>query len=315
MLDIFGVSMFTKYPNHVEANQLIKMFEPLFKFTHFNESFVIDKKNNTCTTNYIANNENGWDIIITFNPESENKKDVKQFVPTVKFNKKGDRNRNYDDELIRERRKIFKELVQLVQTTYKPDFDRLSNIISIFVEQGIESGLFKNIVKKKYPKHMKSHFSINHYYGRINFSDMNFGTITFNRLLQKGGGYQGKHYKKSYVSISIEHLIQSDNTIQPYFRIRLPYADSRKGTCIIPLNGDDRMYFMNSDDRLQNDYIDNMDSCLIDEETLKLFFADKFKSEVKRTIASTLKINKSDLEGLNSDELKDYFVLVEMLKI
>ena len=56
---------------------------------------------------------------------------------------------------------------------------------------------------------------------------------------------------------------------------------------------------------------------------VELFQSDLFSSfdplliedEIKNTISKTLKIKKIELDGLSADELKDYFMLVEMIKI
>jgi hypothetical protein len=103
--------------------------------------------------------------------------------------------------------------------------------------------------------------------------------------------------------------------MHPYFKIRLPYSESRKASCVIPLSGNPIVYFMANDDKLRRECIDKLPSISMNEADLKDFFDKEFYKEMKTSISKTLKINKSDMDGITPEELKEYFVLVEMLKI
>jgi hypothetical protein len=81
------------------------------------------------------------------------------------------------------------------------------------------------------------------------------------------------------------------------------------------MTGDPVVYFMSTDEKLRRECIDKLPSVLMDETMLKEFFDQEFYKEMKTCISKTLKIDKSTLNGVTPEELKEYFVLVEMLKI
>lgn len=308
--------MFNTYPNHLEANHLVTLFSSVFNFVEFDVN-VNSSDVGFCATTYTAITDDKWALIIIFYNNKNSKEDVKVYYPEIKFRQLGERVRNFDEEQHKDRRLKGKAIVELLQKTYNPDFDRMFTVLKLFVVKGIECGLFKSLAERKYKKVMKTHLNTNHYSGTITIGDNNFGTVTFNNILQKGvSGYRGTtHYKKSYISVSIDYLAHSDNTMHPYFKIRLPYSESRKATCVIPLTGKPIVYFMANDDKLRRECIDTLPSISMDETDLKDFFDKEFYKEMKTSISKTLKINKSDMDGITPEELKEYFVLVEMLKI
>jgi hypothetical protein len=309
--------MFNTYPNHPEANHMVTLFSPVFNFVKFDVNVNSNAELAFCSTVYTAITDDNWALILTFYNNKNSKEDVKVYYPEIKFRQQGERVRNFDEEQYKDRRLKGKAIVELLQKTYNPDFDRMFTVLKLFVEKGIECGLFKSLAVRKYKKVMKTHLNTNHYSGTITIGDNNFGTVTFNNILQKGvSGYRGTtHYKKSYISVSIDYLAHSDNTMHPYFKIRLPYSESRKATCVIPLTGKAIVYFMANDDKLRRECIDTLPSISMDETDLKDFFDKEFYKEMKTSISKTLKINKSDMDGITPEELKEYFVLVEMLKI
>ena len=76
------------------------------------------------------------------------------------------------------------------------------------------------------------------------------------------------------------------------------------------------MYVADSDNVLRDKYVDTLKTeVTLDDKAIEAFFEDELKNEVKNIIAGTLKIKKSELSGLTTDELKEYFILVEMVKI
>ena len=111
-------------------------------------------------------------------------------------------------------------------------------------------------------------------------------------------------------------MLSSDNELKPYFKVRLPYSATRKVSCVIPLNHSSKMYVADSDNVLRDKYVDTLlAEVTLDDKAIADFFEDELKNEVKNIIAGTLKIKKSELSGLTTDELKEYFILVEMVKI
>jgi hypothetical protein len=306
----------TAYPNHLEANYIAASFSKFFNFVEFNVNVTVQEKLETCVTTYTAKGNDNWDLIIEFCNGLSTDATEKQYSANIKFHRCGERSQNYDDSLVRERRKKYKDLLTYMTTLYSPNFDNMVNVLKLFFDRGVSAGLFKTLTERKYQKIIKSHFKINHYHGSIHRSDNNYGTISFNKLIQKGTrGYNGTYFKDSYMSVSIEYLVHSDNTVHPYFRIRLPYSSTKKGTCIMPLSGEPIIYFMPNDDRLKKGCIDQMTSMSNDEDTLTVFFDEEFNKSVKNAISSTLNISKSELSGLSIDELKEYFLIVEMLKV
>lgn len=309
--------MFKTYANHPEANYLVNIFSKVFNFTEFDEEARPNKESDFCLTTYTAKTDDDWALIIEFYNSKNSNTDQKVYYPDIKFQQLGKRVRNFDEEQYKERKQKLKDIVELMDKKYNPNFERMITVLKLFVEKGIECGLFKSLAERKYKKVMKSHVSANHYSGILSLTDNNFGTVTFNNILQKGvTGYRGTtHYKKSYISVSIDYLAHSDNTIHPYFKIRLPYSESRKSTCVIAMTGDPVVYFMSTDEKLRRECIDKLPSVLMDETMLKEFFDQEFYKEMKTCISKTLKIDKSTLNGVTPEELKEYFVLVEMLKI
>lgn len=309
--------MFKTYANHPEANYLVNIFSKVFNFTEFNEEARPNKESDFCLTTYIAKTDDDWALIIEFYNSKNSNTDQKVYYPDIKFQQLGKHVRNFDEEQYKERKQKLKDIVELMDKKYNPNFERMITVLKLFVEKGIECGLFKSLAERKYKKVMKSHVGANHYSGILSLTDNNFGTVTFNNILQKGvAGYRGTtHYKKSYISVSVDYLAHSDNTIHPYFKIRLPYSESRKSTCVIAMTGDPVVYFMSTDEKLRRECIDKLPSVLMDETMLKEFFDQEFYKEMKTCISKTLKIDKSTLNGVTTEELKEYFVLVEMLKI
>lgn len=307
----------TTCPNHQEANNLVNLFSKVFNFVEFNQEFKPYTDLNISVTTYTAITDDNWEFYIEFYNKRSSESDQKSYYPEIKFRQLGNRVRNFDEEQHMERRIKGKNIVELLQNTYNPDFERMLAVLRLFVEKGIECGLFKSLADKKYKKTMKSHLNINHYSGTLTIGDNNFGTITFNNIMQKGiKDYRGDtHFKKSYISVSIDYLAHSDNTMQPYFKIRLPYSESRKSTCVIPLSGSPVVYFMSNDDNLRKECIDKMPSIEMEEKALKEFFDKEFYKEMKTSISKTLKIDKSTLTDITREELKEYFLIVEMLKV
>lgn len=307
--------MFTTYKNFEEANSILKIFKPLFnyhKYTDYHDrafsAYVF--------TSYIAKLDDEWELITRFHGKKTGQVTKKQYAPRIEFKKDTKAKlTQYRSSSFQEREKLSQSVAELIQNTYKPDFDSVLKVIEYFIEEGLKSGLFNHVNARPYIKNMSAHMHINHYHGAVSFWHQNHSNITFNNVLQKGSGRSGKHFKKSFLSVDVVFLANSKNEVEPYFKIKLPKSSTTKITLITPLSGGDKIYQISKDDRLHYTPIDKMISVPIKQNTLSNMFKDAIQDEIKKSISKTLKIKKTELDKLSADELKDYFVLVEMVKI
>lgn len=307
--------MFNSYNNHQDANNILKIFEPLFKYSNYTNEYY-DGFNGCESTKYIAQANEGWQLVTQFYGKKQDKLLIKNFYPHITFEKDmKSKMTHFNKEAVAERNQKSQNIANFIQNLYKPDFDKIFDIMDIFIEQGLNSGMFKEVNVKKYKKHMTSHIHINHYHGSIALWDKNYSSITFNNVLQNGAGKNGKHFKKSFISVSVVYLVDSKNDVKPYFKIKLPTSAKNKNTYVIPITVQDTMYLVNDDDSLRYTPIDKILSMSIKKEALTSYFKMEIENEIKTTISKTLKIKKTELYNLSADELKDYFMLVEMIKI
>lgn len=306
--------MFKKYDFHVESNNLIELFKPLLNFEKFTE---IDAGFDGI--NYSAEASDKWRIVINFPRQFEKHswyvgksasitfKNYEEKYRYVSLTNDGDLDIK-KDELTEEDRAIenkrVKEFINYFHKLYKPNFDRMINILEIFTNQGLDSGIFQKITLKKYERHSRTH--IHGVYNPI------YASINFNNILQSLRSGETK-YKKSVMSIDFIYLVGSDKQIMPYFKIRLPYTSHKKVNCIISFDCS-KMYFTKTDHEFQLNFIDHLEAHQTDDEYLNLYFKNIFNIEVINSISKTLKMKKADLKKLSQDELKDYFVIVDMIK-
>jgi hypothetical protein len=307
--------MFNSYKNHQEANNILKIFEPLFKYSKYTDDYY-DGFNDCESTKYIAQANEGWQLVTQFYGTKQGNIIRKKFYPYISFEKDTKKKlTHFTKESVAERNQQSVDIANFLENLYQPDFDKVFNVLDIFIEQGLDSGLFKSVAVKRYKRHMISHMHINHYHGTISIWDKNYARITFNNVLQKGSGKNGTHFKKSFISVGIIHLVDSNNDVKPYFKIKLPTSATNKNTYVIPISGVDTMYLVGDDDSLRYTPIDKILSMPIKKEALTAYFKGEIENEIKTTISKTLKIKKTELDNLSPDELKDYFMLVEMIKI
>lgn len=293
--------MFEKYDFYVESNNFIELFKPFLNFEKFTET---DAK--ASGINYSAISNDNWRIVINFPKNFERHSFTLRKSASITF-------KNYEEQyrhvtLTKEERNIeikkTDEYVDYFHRLYQPNFERMINILEIFTEQGLNSGIFQEINLKKYEKHSRTHI-----YG---YSNPIYASITFNNILQSLRSGETS-YKKSVLSIDFIYLISSDKKLTPYFKIRLPYTSNKKVNCIISFDCS-KMYFTKTDHEFELNFIDQLESHKTDDESLNLYFKNIFNIEVINSISKTLKIKKADLKKLTSDKLKDYFVLVDMIK-
>lgn len=307
--------MFTTYKNHEEANSVLKIFKPLVNYHQYTDDHY-SAFSSYFSTKYIANLDNEWQLITHFYGKKEGKSARKQYAPIVQFQKDTKaKMTQYTPTSNQERLTLSQTIAEFLQNTYKPDFDRVLKVIEYFIEEGINSGLFNHVDIRKYKKNMSAHMHINHYHGIISLWNQNHSNITFNNVLQKGSGRTGKHFKKSFLSVDVVFLANSKSEVELYFKIKLPKSSTSKIILLIPLSGGNKIYQVTNDDSLIYNPIDKIVGMPINQKTLSNLFKDTLQDEIKKSISKTLKIKKTELDKLSADELKDYFVLVEMVKI
>lgn len=307
--------MFTNHKNYEEANSVLKIFKPLVNYHQYTDDYH-SAFSSYISTKYIANLDDEWQLITNFSCKKKGKSVRKQYAPRVEFQKDTKaKMTQYTPEAIQERVTLSQTVAEFVQKTYQPDFDRVLKIIEYFIEEGLKSGLFNHADLRDYEKTINAHMHINHYHGTVSFWHQNHSNITFKNVLQKGSGRSGKHFKKSFLSVSVIFLADSKNEVNPYFKIKLPKSSTSKITLIMPFSGGNKIYKVSNDEFLSNTPIDKMLSMAINQKILSNLFKNTFQEEIKKSISKTLKIKKPELDKLSADELKDYFVLVEMVKI
>lgn len=307
--------MFKKYKNYEEANTILKVFEPLFKSLKYEETYC-DEFNSYESTKYIAKAQDNWTLITHFYGKKQSDVSKKHFYPYISFEKDMKKQlTHFTKDSVAERNQQSVDIANFLENLYQPDFDKVFKVLDIFIEQGLNSGMFKAVDVKRYKRHMISHMHINHYHGSICLWDKNYARITFNNVLQKGSGKNGTHFKNSFISVSIVHLVDSQGNVNAYFKFKLPQSATNKSTYVMPIKGEDVIYLVGDDESLRYTPIDKIITIPINKETLSTYFKTEIEDEIKNTISKTLKIKKIELDGLSADELKDYFMLVEMIKI
>lgn len=303
--------MFKNFLNANDANHFAKSLSPFFKWKEYHE----EKQNNypsfTGKTVYTAKNEDrSWELNIAFNnrDRTNNGLEMKHYYSELTFKP----SKTSMTSLIEE--KLIK-LSEFLETKYTPDYEPITKIVDIFATKGLESGLLHDVTHKKYTKKMTTYFGLSRYGNKLEFKNKNIATVSFNNILQKGSGKNSDYFKKSFINVEIIHLVQPDDTIQPYFMLKLPYSANNKITCVIPLNNAEKFYFSATEEPLKTGFLRKLNTVNINTVDLNEYFGSLFKKEVKNVIAETLKIRLNDLHQLTTEELKEYFILVEMIKI
>ncbi len=78
--------MFKKYKNHEEANAILKIFEPIFKLSAYEETFC-DEFNGYNSTKYIAKSHDNWELVTHFYGKKQSGVIKKDFYPYISFEK------------------------------------------------------------------------------------------------------------------------------------------------------------------------------------------------------------------------------------
>lgn len=299
--------MFEKLLNAHDANHFAKSLSPFFNWTKYHEERQKSYRSCVDDTIYTAK-DRSWELKVSFRNRTNNGLDKKHYYPEITFNPRA----VSMTSLLKEQSH---KIADFLETKYAPDYDQITKVLDIFVSKGIESGLIHKIVHKKYAKKMTTHFGIHRHDNKLEFKDKNIATVSFNNILQKGSGKHSNYFKKSFINVEIIHLVQPDDTIQPYFMLKLPYSANNKITCVIPLNNADKFYFSATEEPLKTGYLRKLNTVNMNSADLNEYFGNLFKTEVRNVISETLKMRLTDLYNLTTEELKEYFVLVEMIKI
>lgn len=296
-------------PNCKEVNNFVEKLSPLFVFSSFKEEKKQKYQTDIGESVYEATNSDDWSLIVSFHNRFLANQNHKHFCPEITFKKLKN---NY---MTFEKKNTCKKIIEHFEKVYKPDFDKVKTVIQLFIDEGVNSGLFHSVEMKKYTQSMSSHFIVDNYYKNLRFCEKNIANITFNNVLKKGSGKNSSAFKKATISVKIMHIVSDDNKMKPYFVLRIPYSTERKVTCVFPLSGESTIYFTNADNVLKEGYFNQLMKFSSDHDSLKSFFKNQFKDEMVYIISKTLNITEKELDGLTSEELKDYFTMVEMMKL
>lgn len=300
--------MFKKFENKDEANHFAKSLSSLMKFSTFNE----DKKDvmygSSGEVVYTAITDDfKWRMDITF-PTAVNKD--KSHYPEITFKANGI---SMGSILAAKGRTIANHF----ETAYKPDFNQVFMVIDAFIKTGVESKMIHSVEEIWKEGNMQDFFGADDFSQYLKFKAKKVSLLSFNRLLQKGKGYQKSTFKKSYITTELIHLVVG-STLQPFFKIRLPFVNDNKMTVLVPINATEKqptkMYFTDNDHQLKQGLF-GLFTLSLDNEKIENYFAGRFNSLIKSSICSALHLKKTELDNLSQEELNDYFLLLEMAKI
>lgn len=313
--------MFNTYPNHNEVNNLIELFTPVLELTKFKESY----SQPAALTSYTAKTNDSWSITVSFKNSFKNENNAQSYNPVISFEKNKERdesnahlvNRAPTAEEKENNKQKSNELINHFHLVYNPNFERVVEVIKIFLQQGVNMGVYNTIKLMKYDQHSRSHFSQyqradSAYYG-LYLDNKIIAKIAFNNLLQTIRSGEND-FKKSNLSLDIIYLMTKNNVITPYFKIKLPYSAHKKNTAVLSLDCS-TLYFVNDSSILNENLLDSLDSYPTDNDFLNTFFKEAFRNEVINIISRTLKIKKAELNTMTDEELKNHFILIEMVKI
>lgn len=305
--------MFKIYPNHIEVNNLLMTLKNDFQFNAFKEENYADRHGYVFKTMYEATSQAGQrDLEVIFlNPLKTHKNQTQQKHKIAKLVFVDNEVQVFNSEKIRNDAQT---IVRMLETMYTPNFDRITEIMDWFIDVGTQAGVINVVDKKYYKKSMESHILAHYYDNKIHITDQNIADVYFNNVLQKGEGIQSKHFKKSYINVDLIYMVHSDNTMHPYFKLRLPYFENKKISCVLSMTGD-KCYFFLDDGHLDKYNIDQQTPEALTECNIKDLFTQLFENQIKNTISTRLKISKTDLKDLTINDLKEYFILVEMVNI
>lgn len=301
--------MFKKLLNKTEINHFVKSLSPLFSFQKYNEEIKSSNYANRLDTCYTATTQDdSWCVEVSFNKRVDAGRQQSQQYPEIIF-----KPNVISMQSIIEHKGI--EIAEYFQKLYNPDFNTVSNIINIFIEKGIHSGLVHNVEMKEYSHHISTHLTPNNHRTQLIFRDKNRAVVKFNNILQRNNRKHPNPFKTSYINIDLIHMIQPDQTIKPYFKIKLPYSANNKIVLIVPVSNPKIVYLTSNEQALKNNFLRKLNTIDINNESIGNYFKTLFENESKNIICDTLNLKRKDIDALTTNELKEYFMLVEMVKI
>lgn len=307
--------MFKTYLNHLDVNGLLKTFENDLDFVDYKEEQKTDRFDRIIKTVYRAITTNGErNLEIVFTPQRESRIEEKNHIGTLSF--------VAEDSEVLTASKIKSDkykIASMLEKIYSPNFNKAIELVNWFIDEGEKSSVI-NVAdlygssKNYYSKKVEDHIIAHSYDRKIIISSVNMATVYFNNILQKTEFNIHKKFKTSFINIDIVWLVHSDNTMHPYFKIRLPYFENKKASVLLSMKGD-KVFLYLDDKQLYNTAIDFKTPEATDESHLRDMFRKLFENQIKNTVANRLKISKAELQNLNVEELKEYFVLLEMVNI
>lgn len=290
--------------NHTAVANLLNTFSASFNFGEAKEKLITDRKQRILQNVFSTTSKDTFvSLKVVFKPQEKIQELDKNYVAHLVFN---------TPYMLKEE---YLNIQHIMKNKYNPDFCKVLDIVDLFIDEGMKSSMINVVDKKGYAKDITENLVFNTYTSNISTTDKNIAIVYFNKILQKGEGRHNKHFKKSYINVDLIYLIHSDNTMHPYFKIRLPYFDTRKISCVMPLIKSNKVYMYTDDKQLATQYIDTQKPFDLVEFDMRSYFKNLFDTQVIRTLSNKLKINKGELEQLSTNELKDYFVLAEMVSI
>lgn len=307
--------MFKTYLNHNDVNGLLKAFENHLDFVDYKEEQKTDQFDRIIKTVYRAITTKGErNLEIVFTPQCESRISAKNHIATLSF--------VAEDSEVLKASKIKSDkykIAALLEKIYSPNFNKAIELINWFIDEGEKSGVINNAnlyesSKNYYSKKVEDHIIAHSYDRKIIMSSVNMATVYFNNILQKTEFKVQKKFKTSLINIDIIWLVHSDNTMHPYFKIRLPFFENKKTSVLLTMKAD-KVFLYLDDKQLYNTTIDFKTPDVLDESHLRNEFRKLFEKQIKNAVANRLKISKTELQNLNAEELKEYFILLEMVDI
>jgi hypothetical protein len=303
--------MLEKYPNRQTANYVLDQFKSYYQFKYHDIQHLVDINNDIGNTVYEANSiDDEWRFSLNFKSLSKSKTPQKQYQATLSFT-------DLDFKSIgRSKLYRFCEIMsEKLKEKYNPDFNQPLQVIKWFIESGMTSSLIIKTDELCYTPEINSHLTLDS--GRsktVSFTEKKVMMVHHNKIIQQGKGYQNAYYKKSLLKIEIVFLVHSDESLQPYFKITLPYMADKKVTCLMSFENTNAVYLFEKDSEWKNKCIDTLAGIDNNENDIKNYFTHRFFKEMKQSISKKLHINKKDLEALKIEELKAYYPLIEMVE-
>lgn len=302
--------MFSINPNALDVNSLLKTFD--FNYVDFQENIKKDRNECIRETTYTATRLEKGDVVVSFNELYKTRQAKRNTVAKLRFQYKNLQDQDHFVDIVKKETRTINEFFN---TMYMPNYNKINEIINLFIDEGQKSGMINTFYKRIDDQSLTKIFSSNVYTCAISMYDKNIGDVYFNNILQNGVEFKNKtHYKKSYINLDIMYLVHSDNTMQPYFKLRLPFFENKKITCLLSMKGD-QMYCSVYDRVWYVGTIDEKSVMKTDEDFLRSYFKGLFEKQVISTVSSKLKISKKDLNKMTIDEIKEHFILIEMINI